>query len=156
MSATPNSPAGAGLGTRTVTEAVGSDPALWAFAAMKGAPGHVQAVVLAVMNTAFDLNTVQRNLLDDAVRAIEELSKTVAGTDTDGHRATEGLLGDRGARIERLAIRRGELLRRLDTHLALYRAAVAEPKPPAPAGPTRTAGPAHPADTPPQARGPRR
>ncbi len=135
-----------------MAEAVGTDPSVWAFTAMQDAPGHVQAVVLAVMNTAHELDAVQRHLRDDAVRAIEELSKTAAGTGS--LRATDGLLGDRGARIEHLAVRRGELLRRLDAHLALYQAANSGPQPTA--GPTRTAGPAHPADSPPQARGPRR
>ncbi|GLV88717.1 hypothetical protein Slala04_01710 [Streptomyces lavendulae subsp. lavendulae] len=152
MSTTSNGPAEAGLGTRTVAEAVDTDPSVWAFTAMQDAPGHVQAVVLAVMNTAHELDAVQRHLRDDAVRAIEELSKTAAGTDS--LRATDGLLGDRGARIERLAVRRGELLRRLDAHLTLYQAANSGPEPSS--GPTRTAGPAHPADSPPQARGPRR
>lgn len=144
----------AALGTSRVARAVGMDPNVWAYNAMKDAPGYGQATVMAVMNTALNVNTVQRQLLDDAARAVEELSKVLTGKDTTDHRSTAGLLGDRSSRMEHLAIRRGELLGQLDTHLAIYQEAAAEPKPPA--SPSKALGLTHPVDTGPQARTPRR
>ncbi|MFD6912371.1 hypothetical protein [Streptomyces virginiae] len=154
MSAAPLADAVVALGTSEVARAVGMDPNVWAYNAMKDAPGHVQATVMAVMNTALKADAVQRQLLEDAARAVEELSKTLNGQDATDHRSTAGLLGARATRVEHLAIRRGELLGQLDTHLAVYREAAAEPKPPA--TPAKAQGLTHPADTPPQARTPRR
>ncbi|WP_374777046.1 hypothetical protein OG756_34070 [Streptomyces sp. NBC_01310] len=154
MSAAPDARAVAALGTGQVAREVGMDPNVWAYNAMKDAPGHVQATVMAVMNTALNVNAVQRQLLDDAARAVEELSKVLTGQDTTDHRSTAGLLGDRSTRMEHLPIRRGELLGQLDTHLAIYQEAAAEPKPPA--TPAKALGLTHPVDTGPQARTPRR
>lgn len=106
------------------------------------------------MSTAMNIDTVQRALLDDAARAVDELARTLTGRDTVGHRWTEGLLGNRGTRIEHLTIKRGLFLRQLDTHLAVYRQATAAPV--HPAAPSKAPGPTHPADAPPQARTPRR
>ncbi|MEU5148779.1 hypothetical protein AB0G42_16515 [Streptomyces yangpuensis] len=76
MSAAPFAGAVVALGTSEVARAVGMDPNVWAYNAMKDAPRHVQATVIAVMNTALNVNAVQRQLLDDAARAVEELSKS--------------------------------------------------------------------------------
>ncbi|MFG2483438.1 hypothetical protein ACGFSI_11860 [Streptomyces virginiae] len=154
MSTPPYEGAVAELGTSEVARAVGMDPNVWAFTAMQGAPGHMQETVAAVMNTALNVDDVPRQLLGEAARAIQELSKTLTGKDTVGHRWTEGLLGNRGTRIEHLAIKRGYLLRQLDTHLAVYRQAAAEPG--SPATPSKAPGPTHPADISPKARTPRR
>ncbi|MCX5278371.1 hypothetical protein [Streptomyces virginiae] len=80
-----------------------------------------------------------------------ELSKILAGKDTVGHRWTEALLGDR---IDGLTIKRGYLLRQLDTHLAVYRQAAAEPSPSV--TPSMALSPTHPAHAAPQPRTPRR
>lgn len=142
------------LGASEVARAVGMDPNVWAYTAMQDTPGHMQETVAAVMNTALNVDDVQRQLLDEVARAIKELSKTLTGKDTVSHRWTEGLLGNRGTRIEHLTIKRGYLLRQLDTHLAIYRQAAAEPSPPV--TPPKALGPTHPAHTPPKARTPRR
>ncbi len=154
MSTAPLSGAVVALGTSEVARAVGMDPNVWAYNAMKDPSGHVQATVMAVMNTALNVNAVQRQLLDDAARAVEELSKVLNGQDAIDHRSTAGLLGDRSTCIEHLAIRRGALLGQLDTHLAIYQEAAADPK--RPATPSKALGLSHPADTGPQARTPRR
>ncbi|WP_328971543.1 hypothetical protein [Streptomyces sp. NBC_00239] len=141
----------AALGTSEVARAVGMDPNAWAFTVMQDAPGHMKETVAAVMNTAFEVDAVQRQLLHEVDRAIKELSKTLTGKDTAGHRWTEGLLGDR---IDNLTTKRGYLLRQLDTHLAVYRQAAAEPSPSVRPSPAH--GPTHPAHAAPQARTPRR
>uniref|UniRef100_A0AAU2JXI5 Uncharacterized protein n=1 Tax=Streptomyces sp. NBC_00049 TaxID=2903617 RepID=A0AAU2JXI5_9ACTN len=148
MSTPPYEGAVAALGSNVVADAVGMDPNVWAFTAMQDAPGHMRETVAAVMSTALDVDRVQRQLLDEAARAIKEMSKILTGKDTVGHRWTEGLLGDR---IDQLTVKRGYLLRQLDTHLAIYRQAAAEPSPPV--TPSKALGPAR---TPPKARTSRR
>lgn len=128
---------------------VGTDPNIWASTAMKDAPSHVREVVVAVMNTSFRVDAVQRQLLDEAARAIQELSKLMTE-----HRSPEGLVGSRGTRIEALAVHRRELLDDLDMLMSVYRDVAAEPKPPA--KPAKAFGLLNPADTPPKARTPRR
>ncbi|MFD8978626.1 hypothetical protein [Streptomyces sp. NPDC059564] len=156
MSTTPRSGAITDLGTSEVARVVGMDPNVWAFAAMKEAPDHVQHMVMAVMDTAFSIDTVQRQLLEDAARGVEELNATLSGRDMrwGGHRWTAGPLGSRAARIEAAGLRRGSLFRQLDTLLALYQQAVAEPSPPATA--SNALGVTPPAKNPPKPRAPRR
>ncbi|MCY0935933.1 hypothetical protein [Streptomyces sp. H34-S4] len=156
MSTAPYSGAVPDLGTSEVARVVGMDPNVWAFTAMKEAPGHVQHTVMAVMDTASSLDTVQRQLLEDAARAVEELNQTLSGRDTrwGGHRWTAGPLGNRATRIEQLAIRRGSLFRQLDTLLAVYQQVAAEPSPPA--TPSNALGMTPPAQTLPKPRAPRR
>lgn len=156
MSTTPHSGAITDLGTSEVARVVGMDPNVWAFAAMKEAPDHVQHMVMAVMDTAFSIDTVQRQLLEDAARGVEALNATLSGRDMrwGGHRWTEGPLGNRAARIEAFALRRGSLFRQLDTLLALYQQAVAETSPPTTA--SNALGVTPPAKNPPKPRTPRR
>lgn len=156
MSTVRNRGAIADLGTSEVARVVGMDPNVWAFAAMKEAPDHVQHTVMAVMDTASRLDTVQRQLLGDAERAVDELSATLSGRDMrwGSHRWTTGLLGQRGTRIEQAAIQRGALFRQLDTLLTLYQQSVAAPSHPATA--SNALGVTPPAKTPPKPRVPRR
>ncbi|MCY0942376.1 hypothetical protein [Streptomyces antarcticus] len=146
----------ADLGTSEVARVVGTDPNVWAFTAMQEAPEHVQHTVMAVMNTASRLNTVQRQLLGDAACAVDELNSTLNGRDMrwGGHRWTTGLLGMRSTRIEQAAIQRGGLLRELDTLLNIFQQLVAEPSPPATR--PKALGVTPPAQTPPKPSAPRR
>ncbi|MGW1938865.1 hypothetical protein [Streptomyces goshikiensis] len=152
MSTPPYEGAVPALGTSEIARAVGMDPNVWACNAMQNAPEHVRTTVAAVMNAALDVDRMQRQLLAEAARVIEELSNTLTGQDAP--RWSEGLLGDRGTRIEHLAIKRGYLLRQLDTQLAVYSQAAAEPSPSA--TPSTALSPTDPAHTPPKARTPRR
>ncbi|MFG2978840.1 hypothetical protein ACGFYY_38365 [Streptomyces sp. NPDC048331] len=156
MNTTPHQGAISDLGTSEVARVVGMDPNVWAFAAMKDAPDHVQNLVVAVMNTASSIDTVQRQLLEDAARGVEALNATLSGRDMrwGGHRWTEGPLGSGAARIEAASLRRGSLFRQLDTLLALYQQVVAEPSPPATASNALGVTPS--AKNPPKPRVPRR
>ncbi|MFJ7589503.1 hypothetical protein ACIQZO_19405 [Streptomyces sp. NPDC097617] len=140
----------ADLGTSEVARVVGTDPNVWAYTAMQEAPEHVQHTVVAVMNTASRLDTVQRQLLEDAACAINELNSTLSGRDMrwGAHKWTTGLLGMRGTRIEEAAIQRGGLFRELETLLGIYQQLVAEPSPPA--TPSKGLGMTPPAPAPPK------
>jgi hypothetical protein len=129
------------------------EPRTWAFTTMQDAPAHLQETVIAVLNTASHVDAVQKQLLDDTARVVEELSKILTGEDNLDHRSTAAFLGGRGASIDHLTIRRGELLRQLDVHLSVYQAAVTKPEPPAtqPQGLDRT----HPVVSASRVRGPR-
>lgn len=146
----------ADLGTSEVARVVGMDPNVWAFAAMQEAPEHVQHTVVAVMNTASRLDTVQRQLLGDAACAVDELNATLNGRDMrwGRHRWTTGLLGSRGTRIEEATIQRGGLFRELETLLGVYQRLVAEPS--LPAIPSKGLGVTPPAPAPPKPGAPRR